>query len=237
MQIMPERDFELSDESSTAASTDVLGLWRVATPATGVPFVVPPSTTPDVPLWTVDLPADPAEAGRHLASCDARLHASSRRLAEVPGLLDVALDRRRSDVTFAAATSVPETGVDVELVGWLRRVARGCGTAARVETRIQGELVAWSLLGLAGNMRVVCRPELGPYGTLPHRDSVRLVVESRAALLRVVACVTRGAVAISVRLALPGGAVLALPAACRFVRQLLAEVDDGRAHTPPARTP
>ena len=32
-------------------------------------------------------------------------------------------------------------------------------------------------------------------------------------------------------------AVLALPAACRFVRQLLAEVDGGRAHTPPARTP
>jgi hypothetical protein len=58
------------------------------------------------------------------------------------------------------------------------------------------------------------------------------VVDSRAAVLRVIACVTRGAVAISVRLALPGGAVLALPVAWRFVQRVLAEVDRGRTGSP-----
>jgi hypothetical protein len=232
MAITQERDFELSDESSPTAEAKVLGLWRVTTPAGGFAFTASATTTPAVPLWSIDLPADPAQAARRLMSCDARLRAASQRLADAPARLEVALDRHRPEVAFTTATSATEAATDTELVGWLQRVGRACTPTAWVETRIQGEPMARSLLGPTGNLRALCRPGLGPCGAGLHQDAVRLVVSSRVALLRVVACVTRGAVAISVRLALPGGAVLALPVAWRFVQRLLGEVDRGNLRWP-----
>ena len=145
----------------------------------------------------------------------------------------VAMHAPRPDrgCTCPAGSGCSQTGKHPRLAGW-QRLTRGCRPSAWVETRIQGEPVAGSLLGLGGNVRTVCRPGLGPRGVGLHRDGVRLVVGSRAAFLRVVACVTRGAVAISVRLALPGGPVLALPVAWRFVQRVLAEVDRGRTRSP-----
>jgi hypothetical protein len=145
--------------------------------------------------------------------------------------LDAALDRSRPGVTFTAETPIPGASAEAELAGW-QRLTSGCRPSAWVETRIQDELAARSLLGLGGDVRTVCRPGLGPRGAGLHQEGVRLVVASRAAFLRVVAVVTRGAVAISVRLALPGGPVLALPVAWRFVQRVLAEVDRGRTRSP-----
>jgi len=227
MEIAAETAFELSDESSTAADADVLGVWRVGPPAPSVAFTASRSTTPELPVWRIDLPADPGRAAGRLEAGHARLRAASDRLADAATQLDAVLDRADAGVAFTAEPPIPGTAADAELAGW-QRLTRGCRPSAWVETRIQGEPVAGSLLGLGGNVRTVCRPGLGPRGVGLHRDGVRLVVGSRAAFLRVVACVTRGAVAISVRLALPGGPVLALPVAWRFVQRVLAEVDRGR---------
>jgi hypothetical protein len=230
MQIAAETAFELPDGSS-AAEADVLGIWRVAPPAPGVAFAAAGSANLEAPLWRIDLPADPRRAAGRLAAGHARLRAASDLLADVTARLDAALDREGAAVTFTAQTPAPGASAGAELVGW-ERLMSGCRPSAWVETQIQGEPVARSLLGLGGGVGTVCRPGLGPGQARLHRDGVRLVVESRAALLRVVACVTRGAVAISVRLALPGGAVLALPVAWRFVRRVLAEVDRGGTRSP-----
>jgi len=227
MGITAETAFELSEEPSTTAGADVLGVWRVGPPAPSVAFAAPRSTTPEVPLWRIDLPADPVHATRRLEAGQARLLAASTRLVDATARLDAALDRSRPGMAFTAETPIPGTSAEAELAGW-QRLMSGCRPSAWVETRIQGELVARSLLGLGGDVRTVCRPGLGPRDAGLHRDGVSLVVASRAAFLRVVACVTRGAVAISVRLALPGGPVLALPVAWRFVQRVLAEVDRGR---------
>jgi hypothetical protein len=48
----------------------------------------------------------------------------------------------------------------------------------------------------------------------------------RAAVLRTVAAVTCEASAIAVRLALPGGPLLALPAEWRFIQRLLNETNE-----------
>jgi hypothetical protein len=222
MQVTAETAFELSEESSTTAGADLLGVWRVGPPAAGVAFTAARPTTPEVPLWRIDLPADPVQAAGRLEAGQARLLAASIRLADATARLDVELDHTGAGVAFAA---------EAELAGW-QRLTSACRPSAWVETRIQGEPAARSLLGLEGALRTVCRPGLGPSGAALHRESVRLVVDSRAAFLRVVACVTRGAVAISARLALPGGPVLALPIAWRLVRRVLAEVDRGRTRSP-----
>jgi hypothetical protein len=223
MQITAETAFELSEESSTTAGADLLGVWRAGPPAPGVAFTAARSTAPEVPLWRIDLPADPVQAAGRLEAGQARLRAASTRLADAAARLDRELAHTGAGVAFAA---------EAELAGW-QRLTSACRPSAWVETRIQGEPVARSLLGLEGNVRTVCRPGgLGPGDAALHRESMRLVVDSRAAFLRVVACVTRGAVAISARLALPGGPVLALPIAWRLVRRVLAEVDRGRTRPP-----
>jgi hypothetical protein len=224
MRVSAETAFELPDESTAAAPEDVLGIWRVGPPAAGVAFTAAGPAAPAAPLWRIDLPADPGQATWRLAAGHARLRAASARLADATARLDVELDRDGAAVAFAAEP-------DEDLAGW-QRLTSGCQPSAWVETRIQSEPVAGTLLGLGGDVRTVCRPGLAPRHARLHRDGVRLVVDSRAAFLRVVACVTRGAVAISLRLALPGGAVLALPVAWRFVRRLLAEVDRGRTRAP-----
>jgi hypothetical protein len=230
MGITAETAFELPDGSPMAAA-DLLGVWRVGPPAPSVTFTARAPTTPEVPLWRIDLPADPGEAAGRLEAGHARLRAASDRLADAATQLDAVLDRAGAGMAFTAEPPIPGTAADAELAGW-QRLTSGCRPSAWVETRIQGEPVAGSLLGLGGNVRTVCGPGLDPCHARLHRDGVRLVVDSRAAFLRVVACVTRGAVAISLRLALPGGAVLALPVAWRFVQRVLAEVDRGRTRAP-----
>jgi hypothetical protein len=224
MQTTAQTAFELPAAPSTVAEADVLGIWRIGPPAPGVAFTAGASTPPEVPLWRIDLPADPGQAAGRLEAGHARLRAASDRLADAATRLDAELDGAGAAVAFAAET-------EADLAGW-QRLTSGCRPSAWVETRIQGEPVAGSLLGLGGNVRTVCRPGLGSGDARLHRDGVRLVVDSRAAFLRVVACVTRGAVAISLRLALPGGAVLALPVAWRTVQRVLAEVDRGRTRSP-----
>jgi hypothetical protein len=231
MQRTAETAFELPEESSTAAEADVLGVWRVGPPAPGVAFAAGASAAPEVPLWRIDLPADPGQAAGRLEAGHARLRAASERLADAATRLEAVLDHSGPDLVFTTGTPLPSTDADVELAGW-QRLTSACRPSAWVETRIQGEPVAGSLLGLGGNVRTVCRPGLGRGHARLHQDGVRLVVDSRAAFLRVVACVTRGAVAISLRLALPGGAVLALPVAWRTVQRVLAEVDRGRTRSP-----
>jgi hypothetical protein len=231
MQSTAETAFELPEEPSTAAAGDVLGVWRVGPPAPGVAFTEAASTTPEVPLWRIDLPADPGQAAWRLEAGHARLREASDRLVDAATGLEAALDRAGPDLVFSTGTPLPGTAADAELVGW-QRLTSGCRPSAWVETRVKGEPVAGSLLGLGGTVRTVCRPGLGPSQARLHRDGVRLVVDSRVTFLRVVACVTRGAVAISLRLALPGGAVLALPVAWRFVQRLLTEVDRGRTRAP-----
>jgi hypothetical protein len=231
MEITAQTRFELSDDLSAKTATGVLGIWRVGPSAPSVAFTASHPTAPEALLWRIDLPADPRQAAGRLEAGHARLRTASDRLADATARLDAALDRSGPGVAFTAETPLAGTFTDSELDGWQRLVSC-CRPSALVETRIQDQPVARSLLGLGGNLRTVCRTGLGPRHAGLHREGVRLVVDSRAAVLRVIACVTRGAVAISVRLALPGGAVLALPVAWRFVQRVLAEVDRGRTGSP-----
>lgn len=64
-----------------------------------------------------------------------------------------------------------------------------------------------------------------------HRCSLRLAVVSRASLMRMLVVVTQGAAKISVLIATPGGAVLALPAAWKYVKRLLREIETYRSST------
>jgi hypothetical protein len=106
----------------------------------------------------------------------------------------------------------------------IERLQQLISHAAWVETRLQGELLAQTVVSWTGDTRTVWGQGAAPPRLAWHRRSLALALASRATLLRVFFIVTQNTVKLSVLLAVPGGAVLALPVAWKFVNQVLAEV-------------
>ncbi len=102
-----------------------------------------------------------------------------------------------------------------------RRVRRWCAPQAWVETDVDGRRLARSVIGMSGGIRTAVPPRLGEEQLAVHSRAVALTLASRLTLLRTVSTAMAGAMAISARLALPGGPVLALPVAWRFVQRAL----------------
>lgn len=204
--------------SKAPAAGDLLGLWRDEGAA--VAFGAPEAAT-DVQVWRADLPGDLVGAADRLRACGGRLRRSQERLALAEGRLRTAVD---GDVLPGAE---PAGGwwqaASREVAGMVETVTRALSPATIVETRAGAELVGQSQVGLRGNLRTVWRPETGAAGALLHEATVALTLSSRATLLRMVAVAARGATALAVRFALPGGPLLALPAAWRFVQRVLNE--------------
>ncbi|NTU81364.1 MAG: hypothetical protein HGA45_18630, partial [Chloroflexales bacterium] len=94
---------------------------------------------------------------------------------------------------------------------------------AVVETLVEGSLVARTSVSWTGDMRSLLRPALPTRHEGLHRRSLGLALRSRAALLKTFGTVMRGAALVAVMASSPVGAVTALPAAWKFVDQLLDE--------------
>ncbi|NTV63299.1 MAG: hypothetical protein HGA65_07150, partial [Oscillochloris sp.] len=95
---------------------------------------------------------------------------------------------------------------------------------ALVETRVEQALIGRSSVDLSGGVRSLMRANLGIEQAEMHHTSLSLALESRAALLRTFTTVMRGAAIVATMLSSPIGTVAALPAAWKFVDQLLSDI-------------
>ncbi len=135
--------------------------------------------------------------------------------------------RAAGEISFAAPGEA--AAAEREFAGVLRRLTDAVRYFAVVETRLGGQLaartsIAWS--ADADTFWPASTLAAGPLaaGTLAlHARSLRLALASRAALLRILLVTAQGAVRLAGTLALPGGALLALPVAWKFINQVLAE--------------
>ncbi|MBP7692117.1 MAG: hypothetical protein KA764_09385 [Anaerolineales bacterium] len=140
--------------------------------------------------------------------------------------------RAAGEISFAAPGEA--AAAEREFAGVLRRLTDAVRYFAVVETRLGGQLaartsIAWS--ADADTLWPASTLAAGPLaagplaaGTLAlHARSLRLALASRAALLRILLVTAQGAVRLAGTLALPGGALLALPVAWKFINQVLAE--------------
>ena len=109
----------------------------------------------------------------------------------------------------------------------MARLRQVVGGAAWVETRIEGRLMARTRVGWTNDAETVFDATLDPVTTELHHRAVALALGSRAATLRMLALAARGVATLSTFL-VPGGALLALPAAWRFIADVTAEVDASR---------
>ncbi|HEY5867114.1 MAG TPA: hypothetical protein VI542_16450 [Candidatus Tectomicrobia bacterium] len=108
---------------------------------------------------------------------------------------------------------------------FVNRLLQSLAHYTAVETAVQGQLLGRTTVSWTGDMDTVWQPGLDPTSAMLHQRALALALASRDTWMRMVVVVARGAITLSVLLTTPGGAILALPAAWKFVQQVLSELE------------
>lgn len=110
-----------------------------------------------------------------------------------------------------------------EFQEFMHRLNQVVGHFAWVETQVSGRLVVRSSVGWTGNLETAWNTPPTPDLAALHQRTLKLALTSRTAMLRAFGVITAGAVKLTALVASPAGAILALPAAWNFIRQVQAE--------------
>jgi hypothetical protein len=111
----------------------------------------------------------------------------------------------------------------VQFQGFMDQVNREVLHFAWVETAVAGELVARTSVDWGGDADTVYSADITPDQLALHGRTLSLAAASRNLKLRMFTTITTGAAKIAILLATPAGAVMALPAAYKYVNQILGE--------------
>ena len=104
-----------------------------------------------------------------------------------------------------------------------QRLLRRFSHFAWVDTLVQGQLIGRTQVGWTGSMNSAWLGRLDQAQMSLHLRNLETALEARNVSLRILTVSIQSTVKLSVLLAAPGGAFLALPAAWKFVNQLLAQ--------------
>jgi hypothetical protein len=107
---------------------------------------------------------------------------------------------------------------------FIHRLEQVVAHYAWVETRNQGQLWARTSVSWTGDMQTAWYVQPLDGQAELHERTLKLVLDSRAALLHTFAVVASGALKLAALLATPAGPLLALPAALNFIKQVHAEL-------------
>jgi hypothetical protein len=106
---------------------------------------------------------------------------------------------------------------------FIERLGQAIGNFAWVETRIGGQLMARTSVDWNGDMDTTWQIQPNPEQVHQHERTLQLALASRITLLRTFAAVTTNAAKLSMLVAAPGGAILALPASLSLINQIINE--------------
>ncbi|MGE5249611.1 MAG: hypothetical protein ACM3QS_05300 [Bacteroidota bacterium] len=237
------------------------GPWQPVPPAAVSFDAGGAAAPPDVPVWRVNLPADPQEASQALSEAEAQLAAAESALRQVPARLEAVTSAGRAGgVSFDAGAAGAEPGSPeadlLELLGHVQAVERGesvsfgigdiAGQAweqARDQfgafvAQIQREVLNLAWVETSAAMRLLARTSVdwsGDNNTVwldgvdaqereLHGRALQVAIRTRLLRIRMFSTVTGGAAKLSLLLATPAGAVMALPVAWKYVAQILDQV-------------
>lgn len=126
--------------------------------------------------------------------------------------------------------------LDIPREGWdqarsqfqnaIDRIVRLVAYYAWVETRMGGQLLARTMVGWSGDVDTLWEPDLSAGQFNLHKRSLSQAITSRNTLIRTLVTATQGAAKLSALITTPGGAVLALPVAWRYINQILSEFNN-----------
>jgi hypothetical protein len=143
--------------------------------------------------------------------------------------LDAALQRLTAPVSYGLfdRKQQQEQEADLEATSqwhkFLEEAREMIANYARVETAIAGTPIGQTAVGWTGDFRTIWTPAVTAADMQVHRHNVDLALQWRLGTLRMVGVVGAGAANIAVKLALPGGQLLAIPAVWNFVKDVLQE--------------
>jgi len=112
-----------------------------------------------------------------------------------------------------------------EFETFIRKISEFLKPSLCVESRIRESLFARTRAGIGGDLKTLWNftdGEFSAYASL-HRRNVSFTLDSRTAMFQLLAQIISGAAALAVRFSLPGGAITALPAAWRYIRDVMAQ--------------
>jgi hypothetical protein len=224
---------------------ELLGVWSI--PAQATSFDV---NAPAEPTWRIDLPVSIDDARLLIAQQQATLQNSEEALTQAEqrmlslsqagegvafGItagpeadLLASIDRLNAPTSFAApGVPSPEAEQAAESSSqwqnFLDHVRDTISHYARIETAIANNPIGTTTVGWAGSFDTIWIPEAAPESMTLHSHSVHLVLASRLATMRMITVVGTGAIGLVTKLTVFGGPVLVLPAAWRFVQDVLKE--------------
>jgi hypothetical protein len=106
---------------------------------------------------------------------------------------------------------------------FLEQVREMIANYARVETEIAGNPIGQTAVSWTGDFRTIWTPAVSVDDMTVHRRNVAVTLQWRLGTLRFVGVVGAGAANVAVKLGVPGGQLLALPAVWNFVKDVLKE--------------
>ena len=242
---MPDYGFSLHGVN-LANTNDLLGVWSIPAPATS--FDVNAPIEPTDPTWRVELPASIDEARSIIAQQQASLQRSEAALLEaeqrlsqlnprIEGVASFAIEREpeaellaamnqlTAPISFAAPSAESQQAVESsnQWQNFLDQVRDVLAHYARVETAVAGAAIGSTTVDWTGDFETIWLPNSVPESMTLHYHSVHLALASRLALMHMVGIVGTGAIGLAAKFSMPGGQLLVLPAAWKFVQDVLKE--------------
>jgi hypothetical protein len=109
--------------------------------------------------------------------------------------------------------------------GFVDLLVRNFSHYAWVETSIEGRIIVRTGVSWTGDFESAWQDQLLPDQMDLHRRSLAIALASRATMMRTFAVVASTAGKLSALMVTPGGAILALPAAWKFINAIRAEIE------------
>jgi hypothetical protein len=106
---------------------------------------------------------------------------------------------------------------------FLEQVREMIANYARVETEIAGNPIGQTAVSWTGDFRTIWTPAVTAADMNLHRRNVDVTLQWRLGTLRFVGVVGAGAANVAIKVGVPGGQLLALPAVWNFVKDVLKE--------------
>jgi hypothetical protein len=168
--------------------------------------------------FSASLPGSPPDAREMLAQPEADMLNFLDRLKTGPP--------PESDISFGPLDRFGDwNDAQAQFIAAVKRIQRLMTTLAWIETQIEGNLLAQTVVSWTGDARIAWEAGVDAEQIALHRRSTRLALASRQTMLRTVIFTTQVAFKISGLLAVPGGQILALPVAWKYVNQILSEIN------------
>jgi hypothetical protein len=179
---------------------------------------LPPQPNRGDVAFSASLPGSPPDAREMLAQPEADMLNFLDRLKTGPP--------PESDISFGPLDRFGGwNDAQAQFMAAVKRIQRLMTTLAWIETQIEGNLLAQTVVSWTGDARIAWEAGVDAEQIALHRRSTRLALASRQTMLRTVIFTTQVAFKISGLLAVPGGQILALPVAWKYVNQILSEIN------------